>query len=79
MIIHPQVPDHVPPVALTAVDEVRSAVGALLGRRHGTLRIADALATVAAELAIAQTGRDGAAFWLRQVAEDVRAGRLKQK
>lgn len=75
MIVHPFDPDRIPP-RLSVLDETRLALEGILEGRHGNLRIADALVTLAAELAIREAGPRGASVWLRQAAEDVGAGRL---
>lgn len=77
MIIHPFEPDRIPP-RLSVLDEARLALDEILDGRHGNLRIADALVTLAAELAVREAGPRGASAWLRQVADDVGAARPKE-
>lgn len=77
MIVHPFEPDRIPP-RLSVLDEARLALDGMLDGRHGNLRVADALVTLAAELAIREVGARGASGWLRLVADDVGAGRPEE-
>lgn len=77
MIIHPFAPDHAASRPLSLIEEARLALEDLLASRHGSMRIADALMTVAAELAVRDAGPVAASAWIRRLADDVRLGRLQ--
>lgn len=77
MIIHPFEPDLCTRRPPAVIEEARCALEDLLASRHGSLRIADALMTLAAELVIREAGPVAASAWLRRFAEDVRVDHVQ--